>query len=106
MRGFRAKGGSHRQRRESDCWTERHTDEGTERELEEESEEVGRQAQRDTRQPYSPSASQNLTPPWWCGPSSCHHLEGPGGERKNVRHGAGGVNIFPPGALEPCLVTY
>lgn len=39
---------------------------------------TGRQAQGDTRRPYSPSASQNWTPLWWCGPSVCHHLEGQG----------------------------
>lgn len=36
-------GGSHRQRRESDNWTEKHTDKSAEREFEEEPEETGRQ---------------------------------------------------------------
>ena len=36
-------GGSHRQRRGSDNWTEKHTDDSMKRELEEEPEEAGRQ---------------------------------------------------------------
>lgn len=44
------KGGSHRQRRESDNRTEKHTDKNTEREFEEEPEEAGGQAGTGRRQ--------------------------------------------------------
>lgn len=98
--GLRGDGGSHRQRRESDCWTERHTDEGTERELEEESAEVGRQAQGDPggltlRAPHKTGLH--------CGGAGrpCAVICSGRGERKNVRRGASGVDIVPPGALSP-----
>lgn len=81
---------------------QRHTDEGTERELEEESEKVGRQA--GTGRHQAALLSERLTKLDSTVvvravrvPSS----GGAGGERRNVRYGASGLAIFPPGAPSP-----
>ena len=93
-------GGSLRQRRESDCWTERHTDEGTETELEDESEEVGRQS--GTGRHQAALLSERLTKLDSTVVVRAVRVPSSGGagdERKNMSHGASAVDIFPPGAL-------